>query len=62
MEKEVNSGAVLVSAVFGSGKHTLIPEPCSEARPFRRLGTTSFGINNLQNTSARRLIFFSKCS
>ena len=38
--------------------NNFIPERCSEARPFTRLSTTSFGLNNFWNTYATRLVFF----
>ena len=57
MEKQANTGSIVISAVFGT-ENSLVPERCSEARPFRRLSTSSFGVNNFGNTCARRLIFF----
>ena len=57
MEKHVNNGAMLISAVFGT-LNTWIPERCSEARLFKSLSSTSFGVNNFGNTYARRLLFF----
>ena len=49
MEKKVNSGAVLISEVFGTGEH-FGSRKGSEAWPFRRLSAISFVINNFRNS------------